>query len=111
MSPVSLRDLGFQRHHPEDRVGLSRIKKTWKRTPWTQWWMAIHLGKSYPLCHLHSNSTETSNQSTERIWFKFFSSTNSSKTFFNGAWTTIGSTWHPTGQNLEQVSRRLFSKR
>ncbi|MBW0564775.1 hypothetical protein O181_104490 [Austropuccinia psidii MF-1] len=48
-------------------------------------------GKSYPLCHSHSNSTETSNQRTGRIWIKFFSSTNSSKTFFNGAWIKRGS--------------------
>ncbi|MBW0525289.1 hypothetical protein O181_065004 [Austropuccinia psidii MF-1] len=27
MSPVHLRDLGFQKHHPEDREGLSRIRR------------------------------------------------------------------------------------
>ncbi|MBW0489062.1 hypothetical protein O181_028777 [Austropuccinia psidii MF-1] len=27
MSPVHLRDLGFQRHQPEDREGLSRTRR------------------------------------------------------------------------------------
>ncbi|MBW0516566.1 hypothetical protein O181_056281 [Austropuccinia psidii MF-1] len=27
MSPVPLRDLGFQRHQPEDREGFSRIRR------------------------------------------------------------------------------------
>ncbi|MBW0567622.1 hypothetical protein O181_107337, partial [Austropuccinia psidii MF-1] len=36
---------------------------------------------------------------------------NSSKIYFNEAWTTTCSTWHPTGQSLEQVSRRFVSKR
>ncbi|MBW0545078.1 hypothetical protein O181_084793 [Austropuccinia psidii MF-1] len=27
MSPVHLRDLGFQRHKPEDREGLSRTRR------------------------------------------------------------------------------------
>ncbi|MBW0474541.1 hypothetical protein O181_014256 [Austropuccinia psidii MF-1] len=63
-----------------------------------------------PLCHSHPNSTETSNPRTGRLWIKFFSSTNSSKTCFNGAWTTRGSTWHPTGQNLEQVPEDLSSR-
>ncbi|MBW0572089.1 hypothetical protein O181_111804 [Austropuccinia psidii MF-1] len=90
MSPVNLRDLGFQRHQPEDREFLSRIRIPGRG----------HLGNS-----------ETSNQRTGRIWIKFFSFTNSLKTFFNGAWTTRGSTWHPIGKNLEQVARRSVSQR
>ncbi|MBW0480799.1 hypothetical protein O181_020514 [Austropuccinia psidii MF-1] len=50
--------------------------------------MERHWGKSYPLCNLNSNSTGTSNLRTGKIWIKFFSSTNSSKIYFNGAWTT-----------------------
>ncbi|MBW0586637.1 hypothetical protein O181_126352 [Austropuccinia psidii MF-1] len=36
---------------------------------------------------------------------------NSSRTYSNGAWTTRGSTWKVTGQNLEQVARRSVSER
>ncbi|MBW0538760.1 hypothetical protein O181_078475, partial [Austropuccinia psidii MF-1] len=60
---------------------LVQNQKTWKRTPWTKWWMARHLGKLYPLCHSHFNSTETSRQRTVRIWIKFFSSSNSQRPF------------------------------
>ncbi|MBW0524344.1 hypothetical protein O181_064059 [Austropuccinia psidii MF-1] len=43
--------------------------------------MARQCGKSYPLCHSPSNSTEALNQRTGRIWMKFLSSTNSSRSF------------------------------
>ncbi|MBW0466525.1 hypothetical protein O181_006240 [Austropuccinia psidii MF-1] len=50
--------------------------------------MERHLEKSYSLCHSLYNSTETSNKRTGRIWINFFSSTNSSKIFSSGSWTT-----------------------
>ncbi|MBW0465565.1 hypothetical protein O181_005280 [Austropuccinia psidii MF-1] len=83
---------------------------TCKRTPWTQWWMARHCGGSYTLCHSFSNSTGTSNQRTGRTWIKFFSSTKSSKIYFNGAWTTIVSTWQPVGRTWSKFPEDLSQK-
>ncbi|MBW0463997.1 hypothetical protein O181_003712, partial [Austropuccinia psidii MF-1] len=53
---------------------------------------------------------ETSKQRTGKTWIKFFSSTNSSRTYSNGAWTKRGSTWHLTGKNLEQVPEDLSQR-
>ncbi|MBW0468189.1 hypothetical protein O181_007904 [Austropuccinia psidii MF-1] len=53
MSPVHLRNLGFQRNQPEDREGLSRTRRPGRG----------HLG--------HSG---TSNHRTGKTWMKFFSS-------------------------------------
>ncbi|MBW0508938.1 hypothetical protein O181_048653 [Austropuccinia psidii MF-1] len=91
MSHIHLRNIGIPRNQPEDREGLSRTRIPGRgHLGHSGGWKDIE-GKSYPLCHSLSSSTETSNQRTERIWIKFFSSTNSSKTLFNGAWTTRGS--------------------
>ncbi|MBW0513559.1 hypothetical protein O181_053274 [Austropuccinia psidii MF-1] len=69
---------------PEDREGLFRTRRPGGG-------YLRHCGKSYPLCHSPSNSTETSKQGTGRMWIKLFTSTNSSKIHSNGAWTTRGS--------------------
>ncbi|MBW0510096.1 hypothetical protein O181_049811 [Austropuccinia psidii MF-1] len=89
MSPAYLKDLGFQRNQPEDREALSRTRRPGRG----------HLG--------HSG---TSNESTGKIWLKFFSSTNSSKIYFNGVWTTRGSTWLLTGQNLSKLPEDLSQR-
>ncbi|MBW0545902.1 hypothetical protein O181_085617 [Austropuccinia psidii MF-1] len=47
----------------------------------------------------------TSNQRTGRIWIKLFSSTNSSKIYSNGEWTTRVSTLLQTGKNWEHSAR------
>ncbi|MBW0470764.1 hypothetical protein O181_010479 [Austropuccinia psidii MF-1] len=108
MSPVYLRNLGIPRNKPEAIEVFSRTRRPGRG----------HLGDSggwqdiegsFPLCHSLSDSTEPPNQTTGRIWIKFFTSTNSSKIFSNGARTTRGSTWHHTGQNLRKVARRYFS--
>ncbi|MBW0493231.1 hypothetical protein O181_032946 [Austropuccinia psidii MF-1] len=65
------------------------------------------LRKSYPPCHLLSNSPGTSKQRTGKTWIKFFSSTNSSKIYFNGAWTTRGfdlaSHWVELGASFQKI--------
>ncbi|MBW0548589.1 hypothetical protein O181_088304 [Austropuccinia psidii MF-1] len=111
MSCVHPRDLGFQRHQPEDREPLSRNRRPGRgHLLHSGGWQDIQEISTHSSIHI-TIQTETTNRRTGRIWTKFFSSTNSSKTFFNGAWTTRGSTWHTTGQNLEQVARRSVSKR
>ncbi|MBW0526905.1 hypothetical protein O181_066620 [Austropuccinia psidii MF-1] len=89
MSPVHLRNIGFQRNQPEDREGLSRARRPGRG----------NLG--------HSG---TSNHRTGKIWMKFLSFTNSSKIYFNGAWTTRGSTCIPLARTWckfpEDLSQR-----
>ncbi|MBW0588304.1 hypothetical protein O181_128019, partial [Austropuccinia psidii MF-1] len=102
MSPVHLTDLGFQRNQPEEREGLSRTRRPERGHLGHSSGWQNNEGDNIQPCHSHSNSIETSNQRTGKTWIKFFSSTNSSRTYSNGAWTTRGLTWHLTGQNLEK---------
>ncbi|MBW0528146.1 hypothetical protein O181_067861 [Austropuccinia psidii MF-1] len=51
-----------------------------------------------------------SNNRTGRICIKFFSSTNSSEILFNGACTTRGLAYHPTGQNFGHVSKYMSQR-
>ncbi|MBW0571295.1 hypothetical protein O181_111010 [Austropuccinia psidii MF-1] len=109
MSPVYLRDLGFQRHQP-DREGLSKTRRPgrghlshsggWQKNEGDNINLAIH--------------TPFQQEPQTRGLERHGSSSSAPPTpqrFFNGAWPTKGSTWQLTGQNLEQVARRSVSKR
>ncbi|MBW0579921.1 hypothetical protein O181_119636 [Austropuccinia psidii MF-1] len=50
MSPLHLRDLGFQRHQPEDREALSRTRRPGRQ----------HLGHSCGLQDIEGNNTHSS---------------------------------------------------
>ncbi|MBW0575906.1 hypothetical protein O181_115621 [Austropuccinia psidii MF-1] len=111
MSPVHLRNLVFQRNKPEDREGLSRTQRPgrgqlghsggWQDTEGNHTHSAIH----FPI------QQEPQNRGLERHGSSSSAPPTPQIFIFNGAWTTRGSAWHPTGQNLEQVSRRFSSKR
>ncbi|MBW0592185.1 hypothetical protein O181_131900 [Austropuccinia psidii MF-1] len=89
MSPVHLRNLEIPRNQPEEKQGLFR-----SRRPGTG-----HLGHSCGCQDTEGNHTHSAiylpiQQKPQtrglNIWIKFFSSTNSSKICFNGAWITRG---------------------
>ncbi|MBW0489854.1 hypothetical protein O181_029569 [Austropuccinia psidii MF-1] len=92
MSPVHLRKLGITRNQTEDREGLFKTRGPvrghlghsgrWQDTEGNHNHFAIHL----PIQH------KPQTRGLEGYGSSSFSSTNSSKIFSNGAWTTRGST-------------------
>ncbi|MBW0469029.1 hypothetical protein O181_008744 [Austropuccinia psidii MF-1] len=90
MSPVHLRNLGIPRNQPEDTEGLFRTRRPGRE----------HLGHSGGWQDIEGNHTHSAihfpiqQNLTPEHWKdmdQVLQPTNSSKTFFNGAWTTGGS--------------------
>ncbi|MBW0527473.1 hypothetical protein O181_067188 [Austropuccinia psidii MF-1] len=91
MSPVHLRDLGFQRNQPEDREGLSRARRLGRgHLGHTGGWQDNEGDNINPAIHTPIQQ-EPQTRGLE-------------------GYGTRGSTWHLTGNNLEQAARGSVSK-
>ncbi|MBW0586272.1 hypothetical protein O181_125987 [Austropuccinia psidii MF-1] len=111
MSHVQLRDLGFQRHQPEDREGLSRTRRPGRgHLGHSGGWQDIEGNNNHSAIHIPIQQ-KNQNRGLEGYGSSSSAPPTSQRPLFNGAWTTRGSTWHHTGQNLEQVARRSVSER
>ncbi|MBW0470648.1 hypothetical protein O181_010363 [Austropuccinia psidii MF-1] len=93
MSPVHLRNLCSQRNQPEDREGFSGTRRPGRG----------HLG--------HSGRWQDTEENHTLPAIHFPIQQEPQTRGLQGYGSTRGSTWHPTGQNLEQVARRCVSEK
>ncbi|MBW0529369.1 hypothetical protein O181_069084 [Austropuccinia psidii MF-1] len=107
MSPVHLRNPVFQRNQPEDREGLSEsMRPGGGNLGHSGGWKEIERNHTHSATQI-SNSTETSDQRTGKIFIKFFSSTNSSKAFFQWSMDNkrfnLASHWAELGASFQRI--------
>ncbi|MBW0497056.1 hypothetical protein O181_036771 [Austropuccinia psidii MF-1] len=110
MSPVHLRNLGIPRNNQEYREEVFPEPEDLEEETLDTVVDGKTLREIIPTLPLTFQFKKASNQRTGNIWIKFFSSTNSSNIYFNGAWKTRGSTWHPTGQNWSKIPEDLSQR-